>query len=298
MRIVIGGASGMIGTELARQLAARGDEVVRLVRRPVAAAGEVPWDPASGRLDAAALAGADAVVNLSGATLSRLPWTASYRERILASRLAATAAITGALHELSAAGQRVPALVSGSAVGVYGSRPGEELTEASAPGDGFLAEVVRRWEDAAGAAPAGARVVLARTGLVLGPGGALRPLRVIARLGVAGPIGGGRQHWPWISLNDEAAALVHLIGSTLSGPVNLVGPAPASSAEVVDALARALRRPSGLPLPGWAVRAVMGEAGRELLLSDQCVRPSALLADGFVFRDSTVQDALAALSRG
>ena len=297
MRIVVGGASGMIGGAVVEQLRERGDTVVRLVRRASESAGEVSWDPASGYLDPDALAGADAVVNLSGDSLSRLPWTKRRRADILASRVTATTAIVGALHERARRGDPVGVLVSGSAVGVYGTRPGEILTETSAPGGGFLAEVVRAWEAAAGGAPDVTRVVLARTGLVVGPVGATAPLRLLARLGVAGPVGTGRQHWPWIALADEAAAIVHLVDSELAGPVNLVGPEPATAAELIRAIARQQGRPYWLPAPSAAVAGALGAAGRELLLADQLIAPEALVADGFAFAFRTVEEAVAATPR-
>lgn len=298
MRIVIAGASGLIGTELRRQLAARGDEVVRLVRRPAGGTGEARWDPASGLLDPAVLEAADAVVNLAGASIGRLPWTRSRKSEILSSRVDATTTIVHALHAASAsraAGAPVPALVNASAVGYYGARPGERLTESSGAGDGFLAEVVRRWEAAALAAPEGTRVALARTGVVIGDGGAIRPLRLLAKFGLAGPLGTGRQHWPWISLRDEVAALIHLIDHELSGPVNLAGPTPATAGELARTIARSLNRPYGLPAPAPLLSLALGEAARELLLADQLEVPQRLLETGFRFRDATAADAVAQL---
>lgn len=291
MRIVIGGASGMIGQGLTRHLEGRGDEVVRLVRRAPAAAGEVRWDPAGGELDPDVLAGADAVVNLSGASLSRLPWTRGYRRTIVESRLTATRTLVRALHALVERGEPSPALVSGSATGFYGDRPGEQLDEASPAGHGFLASVVTAWEAAASEAPSATRVVLARTGVVLGRSGALAPLRLMTTFGFAGPIDGGRQHWPWIALEDEIGALTHLIDSAdLRGPVNLVSPSPATAAEVVRTLAQRMRRPYWAPLP---LGVLMGTAGRELLDFDQEVQPRALLASGFAFREPDLDRAIA-----
>lgn len=294
MRIVVGGSSGMIGRALTARLRERGDQVVRLVRHRVAADDEILWDPSTGHLDPESLVGADAVVNLSGAALSKLPWTSAYRREILASRVTATTAIVGALHERARAGAPVPVLVSGSAVGVYGSRPGEVLTEDSAPGGGFLAEVVRTWEATAATAPAETRVVFARTGLVVGPEGATAPLRLMARFGLSGPLGGGRQHWPWVALDDEAAALVHLIDSRLAGPVNIVGPEPATAGEVIRAVAVHEHRPYWLPAPSFAVSAALGTAGRELLLADQLIEAAALASDGFAFLYRTIDEAVAA----
>jgi uncharacterized protein (TIGR01777 family) len=293
MRVVIGGASGLIGTALARRLERDGEHVVRLVRGAPLGRGQVTWRPEVGVLDPDVLVGADAVVNLSGASLSRLPWTPRYRELIVDSRLSATNTIVRALGELHERGERMPALISASAVGFYGSRPGEELDEASATGTGFLADLVRRWEKAADAAPT--RVVLLRTGVVLAPGGALGPILRIARAGLAGPLGTGRQHWPWISLEDEIGAIVHAIHSELSGPVNLVGPAPATAGELIREVARSIRRPYWLPAPAVALRVALGAAARELLLADQLVRPAVLTRDGFAFRHETPRVAIAAL---
>lgn len=292
MQIVIGGASGLIGSALTQRLVARGDTVIRLVRREPAGPDEVRWAPELGALDPEVLRGADAVVNLSGATLARLPWTRGYRREILRSRLAATETIVAALEVLAASGAKLPALISGSATGVYGNRPGEALTETSKPGTGFLAEVVQAWEAAARRAPAGTRVVLARTGLVIARGGALTPLRLLTQLCLAGPISGGKQHWAWIALEDEVGAILHLIDHDIAGPVNLVGPAPATAGAVVRALAAQLRRPYWLPIP---LAGLMGEAGRELLGADQAVLPEVLTASGYGFAHSSIHSALAAV---
>lgn len=294
MRIVIGGASGMIGTALQHELLARGDEVVTLVRRPARRPEERSWDPAERTLDPDYLAGADAVVNLSGASLSRLPWTRAHRQEILDSRVDATATVTAALRTLAEAGDAVPTLVSGSAVGFYGDRPGEVLDERSARGSGFLADVVDRWEREARSAPAATRVALIRTGIVIGDGGAGRVLRRIARLGVAGPIGPGTQHWPWVSLRDEVDAIVHLIDGDREGVVNAVGPEPATAADIVRAVARETRRPYWAPLPAPVVSGLLGTGGREMLLADQRARPAALEAAGFAFRHRTVDEAIRA----
>ncbi|MGN6126420.1 MAG: TIGR01777 family oxidoreductase [Humibacter sp.] len=305
-RIVIAGASGLVGTALAERLEASGDEVVRLVRRPERAEGEVRWDPAVGILDPAVVSGADAVVSLSGAPTARLPWTPAYKKVILESRLDVTQTIVGAIRSAS---KPPGAFVSASAVGYYGDRGQEDLTEASERGTGFLSAVVAAWEQAAAPAAEVTRLAFLRTGLVVGPGGAMTPLRLLARAGLAGPIGTGRQWWPWISLRDEIAAIDHIIGSGegasgpgtsgraeagLSGPVNLAGPTPATAGELVRALATALHRPYGFPAPAFALRLALQGAADELLLCSQRMLPTALLDDGFRFTDTTVADAIAA----
>lgn len=289
MRVLLAGSSGMIGSELRARLGAGGHEVRRLVRREPSSPAESRWDPAARSVDVALFDWADAVVNLAGSSLQRLPWTRATKRRILSSRLQATGTLTDGMRR---ADDPPAVLVNGSAVGYYGDRPGQELTEAAGKGDGFLADVVDAWEAAARLAPASTRVVFARTGVVIGRGGALKPLLPIAKAGLAGPLGSGRQHWPWVSLHDEAGALVHLLGSGLEGPVNIAGPTPATAAEVVKALAQAVRRPYGFPAPAFALRLALQDAAQQLLLADQRVVPRKLLDDGFVFRDPTVQDAM------
>lgn len=289
MRVLVAGASGMIGTELARQLRDAGHEVLRLVRREPRSSEEHAWAPGSRIMDAGLMDKADAVVNLSGASISRIPWTAASKRRILGSRLEATQTLTDAMRLASSPPS---VFVSGSAVGFYGDRPGQALTETAIRGTGFLSDVVESWESAAHLAPAATRVVTVRTGLVIGPGGAMKPLLPLARLGLTGPIAGGGQYWPWVSLEDEAAAIIHLLDSELHGPVNIAGPTPATADAVLRALARAVHRPYGLPLPKKAVTLALGDAGRELLLASQKVVPQKLLGDGFVFRDRTVQEAM------
>lgn len=290
-RVVIAGASGMVGSALAEHLAASGDDVVRLVRRPVRAPGEVSWEPARGILDPAVVSGADAVVSLSGAPTSRLPWTPGYKRVILESRLDVTQTLVDAIHEA----ERPPAVfVSASAVGFYGDRGDQDLTETSTTGDGFLSAVAKAWEAEAGRASDATRVAFVRTGLVVGPTGAMPPLRLLALAGLAGPVGNGRQWWPWISLHDEVAAIDHIIGSTLRGPVNLAGPTPATAGEFVRTLASAMGRPYWFPAPRPALRLAFQDAADELLLGSQRMIPAALLNDGFRFRDETVSDAIAA----
>jgi uncharacterized protein (TIGR01777 family) len=288
--VLIAGGSGFIGTELTRQLRAEGHTVLILVRRPARTPTERSWDPEARWIPSAVVEGVDAIVNLSGASISKLPWTLPYKREILQSRVLATSTLVDAI----ARAENPPStFISGSAVGFYGDRPGETLTEASPLGTGFLAKVTDAWERAAAPAAARTRLVTARTGLVVGKGGgALKPLTLLAKLGLAGPVGSGEQIWPWISLYDEAAALRYLLTSDLSGPVNLVGPRPAPASEVVRTLAEDLHRPYWLPAPAWALKAALADAGRDLLLADQDVSAQKLLFNGFTFRDGTIESAL------
>lgn len=289
LTVLISGASGMIGSELTRQLRSEGHDILRLVRHAPTSPDEFHWAPTSHMLDFSVLDRVDAVINLSGASISRLPWTSGYKREILDSRVQATQTITDAMRMASSP---PTILLNASAVGYYGDRPGEELTEESARGEGFLADVVERWEQAAHLAPESTRVVTFRTGLVLGDGGALKPLLPLTKLGLSGPLGGGAQVWPWISLYDEAAAIRHLLTSTLSGPVNLAGPEAATANEVMSTLAQQLHRPFKLPVPEKIIELALQDAGHELLLSSQQLVPQRLLDDGFVFRHRTVAEAL------
>ncbi len=294
LSVLIAGGSGLIGQELTAELEAAGHVVHTLTRSAELAATEsrtYVWNPGVTPLNLDALGTFDAVINLAGSSISQMPWTKKRRAGIMHSRLAATATIVEAL----TASTRPPlVLLNGSAVGFYGDRGTETLTEVSPRGTGFLPDVVVAWEAAAKAAPEGVRVVLLRTGLVLSPtGGALGPLRLLTKLGVAGPLAGGKAWWPWISLRDEVRAIMHLLTSEVWGPVNLVGPEPETSATVMKTLAEQLRRPFWLPAPGFAISALLGQAGKELLLSSQRITPTVLLADGFSFSDENVGNALA-----
>jgi len=294
-RVAITGASGLIGSALSAFLRARGDEVVHLVRRGPRTSSEVGWDPRSRTLDPGDLSGVTAVVHLAGAGVGDHRWTPEYKHEILASRVDGTSTIATALADL---GEPI-ALVSGSAIGAYGDRGDELLTEDSQTGQGFLADVVRAWEAAtAPAQDAGLRVVHARTGLVLTPdGGAMARVLPLARFGLAGPLGSGRQYWSWITLHDELRALAYLIDQELSGPVNLVGTQPLPQAEAMKALGAALGRPAVLPAPAFALKAIMGEFAGDVLAS-QRVLPSVLTASGFVFDHNTIDSAMRWLVAG
>ncbi|KIP53888.1 TIGR01777 family oxidoreductase [Leucobacter komagatae] len=293
--VVISGSSGLVGSALVRSLRADDVGVTRLVRHEPRAEDEVRWDPEQ-PLDPAVLAGATAVVNLNGASIGRLPWTSAYRQQLVESRMLSTGTIAAAVSEL---GRAAPLFVSASAVGFYGDRPGERLTEAATPGTTFLAGLSEDWEAAALSAGQDAKVALLRTAPILHPQGVLKPLVLLTKLGVSGPLGGGRQIWPWISLTDEVRAIRHVIDQGLTGPVNLTGPEPASANDIGRAIASELRRPYLVPAPKWALRLALGrDAADSLLLSDANVAPEALLESGFAFEHPTVAGAVAAALAG
>lgn len=290
MRVLVAGASGLIGTELVRTLRADGHEIRRLVRRRPSADDEVNWAPSARTIDVQALGEVDAVVNLSGASISRLPWTRGYRRELVESRIAATRTLADAMNQV-----RTPprVFVSGSAVGFYGDRIGERLTEESRRGAGFFPDLVEEWERTATLAPAATRVVQIRSGVVVARAGGMAPVRTLTGLGLGTRFGTGGQHWPWISLHDEAAAIRHLLlSSELSGPVNLVGPTPATSDRITRGFARRMRRPYLLRAPEGAIRGLLGEAGQRLLLDSMKVVPVRLRDDGFTWTHPRVEDAI------
>ncbi|WP_345761407.1 TIGR01777 family oxidoreductase [Diaminobutyricibacter sp. McL0608] len=292
MRILVAGASGMIGSELRDRLEADRHTVLRLVRHDPRSESEFTWSPTARIIDFTLMERVDAVINLAGASLSHLPWTRRYKKQILDSRIHTTQTLADAMRMAATA---PGVFINASAVGYYGDRPGERLTEKSSKGSGFLSDLVDAWESAARLAPEKTRVVTVRSGVVVGRGGAMRPLLPLARLGLSGPIGTGGQHWPWISLHDEVAAIIHLLDSSLEGPVNLVGPTPITADGFLRELAAQVHRPYGLPLPEKVVDVTLRDAGQELLLSSQKVIPEKLLADGFVFADAKARDAIARL---
>lgn len=290
--VVISGASGLIGTALAESLRSDGVQVTTLVRRQPASADEVPWNPGTDLLDPDVLAGADAVVNLNGASIGHIPWTTRYKSTLLWSRLAPTRTLALALRAL---GEDAPAFLSSSAVGYYGSAPGRRLDESAPSGRGLLAEICVDWEDAAQAAGDRVRVALLRTAPVVDKRGVLAPLLSLTRLGVAGPLGSGTQVWPWISLQDEVRAIRHVLDAQLAGPVNLTGPSRAVMNDLGLALARAMDRPYVVRAPEWALRAALGrDMADAVLLSDADVVPEVLMQSGFEFLHPTVDDAVAA----
>ena len=284
------GGHGLLGSALADHLTAGGHDVVRLTR---AGAGPAGWDPAAGRLDPAVLAGADAVVNLGGASLAA-PWTAAHRARVESSRLEPTALLARTLAGLAATGEAPGVWLQASAVGWYGDRGEEILTEESGPGTGFLADLCARWEAATEpASAAGVTVTHLRTGVVLARGGgALKPLVPVVRLGLGGPLGPGDNWWPWIALRDHVRSTAHLLTAALPGPVNLVGPTPTRQRDVIRALAAYPRRPAFLRVPAPALRLVLREAADEMVLASQRALPGRLAASGFEFADGALPDAI------
>lgn len=291
MEVVLAGASGLIGTALADSLRADGHRVKTLVRRPAGGPDTAPWDPAAGRLDPSFLAGADAVVCLSGVGVGDRRWTEDYKRLIRQSRVDSVGTIARSLADEG--GPRV--LLAASAVGYYGDTGDRTVDEQSPSGTSFLAGVCRDWEAAAEPArAAGVRVAHLRTGLVLArQGGLLKRLALIVKAGVAGPLGGGRQFMPWISLTDEVRAIRFLLEDDLAGAVNLTGPAPVRNAEFTRTLGRLLHRPTVLPVPGLAVRAALGEFAGEVLGGQRAV-PRRLLDAGFTFEHADVTSALQA----
>ncbi|WP_354189025.1 TIGR01777 family oxidoreductase [Arthrobacter sp. UYCu712] len=291
MRIIVAGASGLIGTALSNALRHSGHDVGTLVRRPPASPSEFQWDPAGGSIDDAALRGADAVINLSGAGIGDRPWTRSRINELHSSRLGATRTLTTAM-----ARQEAPpaAFLSQSASGYYGDAGPVVLRENAPAGSGVLARICVDWEAAAHEAPAGVRVVTPRTGVVLSrSGGALGRLLPLLRLGVGGPLGNGRQYWPWISLPDVAGAFGFLLSAPLSGPVNVCAPESADVNSLIAQLAGALHRPALLRVPAPVLRLVMGKLADELLLSSQRMEPAVLNDAGFQWQHASLHEAAA-----
>lgn len=288
--IAVTGASGLIGRALVPALRAQGHRVLRLVRKTATSADEVQWDPKAGTVDLEALAGTRAVIHLAGAGVGDHRWTDAYKQEIRDSRVLGTRTIATAMAAL----QPKPAvLVAGSAIGWYGDTGDRAVDESSPAGTGFLADVVEAWEAAADPArEAGIRVVHARTGLVVAKqGGAWARLFPIFRLGLGGKLGSGRQYWSWISLRDEVSALMYLVDSNLTGPVNLTAPNPATNAEVTAAMGKVLGRPTLFPVPAVALKTALGEFSTEILSSAR-VLPKVLEQAGFQWQDRDIASAI------
>lgn len=296
MKIVVSGSTGLIGSPLVEALRERGHEVVRLIRRPSPMATAEPalqWDPERGTIDRVGLAraGADAVIHLAGENVFGR-WTEAKKERIRASRVQGTRLLSETLAGLE---RRPATLLAASAIGYYGDRGDEVLTEQSGSGDDFLAEVARAWEAAtAPAGRAGIRVVNMRFGIVLTTkGGALGKMLPPFRLGLGGPIASGSQYVSWIERSDLISAILHLLTRTdPSGPVNLTAPTPVTNREMATTLGKVLHRPSVVPVPSFALKMAFGVEGAEMLQSGQRVLPERMLAAGFQFRFETIEPAL------
>ncbi len=293
MRIAITGSSGLIGTELRTRLTAAGHEVIRVQRGELGSA-PVVWQPDRGWIQEGAIEGCDAVVHLAGVSIGDKRWTTNRKHALRASRIDSTRLLV----EHFATLQRKPRVfVCASAVGFYGDRGDEELTEEAAPGEGFLAELVQDWEQEARRAESlGIRVVSVGTAPIQSlKGGGLPRMLTPFKLGVGGRLGSGRQYMPWISLEDEARAIEWVIThEELRGPVNVAGPHSVTNAEFTKALGRQLHRPTLFPLPKFMLRLVFGQLGEELLLYSQRQVPAKLLDSGFVFEHPDIETALAA----
>lgn len=285
MRIAVAGASGLIGTALVSHLRASGHEVVRMVRNQQARAEDARyWNPATGDIDDDAFDDIDGVVNLAGAGIGDRRWSERRKRELRISRVDATELVVEAM---GAATAPPAVLVAGSAVGFYGTRGDEVLDERSGPGTGFLADLTADWEAAAADAQnAGIRVAMARTGLVVAEDAPfLTRMLPLFKLGLGGPLGNGRQWWPWVALEDEVRALAFLLESDIAGPVNLCAPNPATNKEFTRALASVLRRPAVLAVPRFGPRVLLGrELADELLFSSTRAHPAVLADAGFEFR--------------
>jgi len=292
-RIVVTGSTGLIGTRLVAELARAGAQVVRAVRRPVSDPhGELFWDPEAGKIDAGQLEGADAVVHLAGENIAGGRWTAAFKQRIRDSRVNGTRLLSEAIAGLN---DKPRTFVCASAIGYYGDREDEVLTEQSAAADDFLAQVCREWEAACQPArDAGVRVANIRTGVVLSPhGGALKKMLTPFKLGLGGRLGNGRQYMSWVALDDVVEAIGFILATpAVAGPVNLTAPNSATNLDFTKILGRVLSRPTVFPMPAFAARLAFGEAADALLLSSTRVLPQALSAAGYQFRYPELEPAL------
>ena len=296
MKIVLSGSSGFLGSALRQHLAADGHDLVRLVRGAPRGPDQQTWDPYANELDPAVIDGADVVVNLSGVPIGHVPWTEAYRRQVVDSRVATTTCLAQTIASLGGS----TALVNASGINYYGvDRGDEDLDEDSVAGTGFLSEVSQRWETATAAAEdAGARVARLRTAIVLdGSGGSFKLMVLPFRLGLGGRVGSGKQWFPTISLPDYVAAVSRIVtDDTMRGPYNLTAPEPATNAAFTAELGRRLRRPTVVPVPGFALTTVVGDVGRAMLGSIKAV-PHRLLETGFTFAHPSISDQLAAALR-
>jgi uncharacterized protein (TIGR01777 family) len=288
MKVLISGARGLIATELIGQLKALGHTPISLVRSRPAGENEIFIDAKTGDFDAARMEAIDAVVNLAGATTGRIPWTKKYMREIVDSRIETTKVLVAAINQ---AKNKPKVLVSGSASGIYGDRGDELLTENSGRGDGFLADLAHSWEEEANRAQT--RVVNLRTTMVFSKRlGALGKLLPLIKLGIGGPLGSGKQWWAWITVEDQARAIIHLIESNESGAFNITAPEPATCEQIIRGLGKALHRPTILKVPAWAMRLLVGVAADELLLCSQKMSAEKLLGTGFKFNQPTLEEGI------
>lgn len=288
MKVLISGARGLIATELIAQLKALGHTPISLVRSRPAGENEIFIDAKTGDFDAASMEEIDAVVNLAGATTGRIPWTKRYMREIVDSRIETTKVLVAAINQ---AKNKPKVLVSGSASGIYGDRGDELLTENSGRGDGFLADLAHAWEEEANRAQT--RVVNLRTTMVFSKRlGALGKLLPLIKLGIGGPLGSGKQWWAWITVEDQARAIIHLIESNESGAFNITAPEPATCEQIIRGLGKALHRPTILKVPAWAMRLLVGVAADELLLCSQKMSAEKLLGTGFKFNQPTLEEGI------
>jgi uncharacterized protein (TIGR01777 family) len=293
MKILIGGSHGLVGTALIKSWETQGHEIFRLVRHAPTSKTEVEWSPDRYSIALARIEGFDAVVNLAGEGIAEGRWTDDKKRRIRESRVKGTKLLGDALANLT-----VPpkTFVCASAIGYYGNRDDELLTESSAAGDGFLAKVCAEWEEATAlATEKGIRVVNARFGVILDTnGGALKKMLPPFRMGVGGRIGSGKQWMSWIALDDVVGALnFALTNDSLQGPVNFVAPSPVTNFEFTKTLGKVLSRPTVLPIPAFAIKLLFGEMGEALLLGGQRVAPKRLVAGGYEFSYPKLEPALA-----
>ena len=292
MDVIVTGSSGLIGSVLVTDLEGDGHRVRRLVRRAPSGPDEVRWDPTGGEIDRAGLEGADAVVNLAGPGIGDKRWSDARKQELREARVRGTTLLAEALAGLD---QPPRALISGSAIGYYGNRGDEKLTEKSKAGGDFLAELCVDWEAAAQpAVAAGIRVALIRTGIVLAPGGgALEKILPLFKLGLGGRLGSGDQFWSWITLEDEVRAIRHLLESEVSGPVNLTAPEPETNHTITTTLGEVLHRPTIFPVPRFGPKILLGgEATETFLYASQRVFPKVLEAEGFTFSHPDLESGL------
>ena len=289
MRVLIAGSSGFLGTGLVAALRGAGPEVLRLVRRRPAAPDERGWDPPAGRIEAGARDGVDAVVNLCGAGVADTRWNHARKQVLRDSRTVPTEVLAAAVAE-----HRVPVLVNASAIGYYGDTGDAVVDETAPPGSGFLADLCRQWEEATAAAES-QRVVRLRTGLVISPaGGLFGTIRPLFAFGLGGRLGDGRQYMPWISLDDTIAAIQFVLERDVRGPVNVTAPSPVTNAEFTRTVGHALRRPAPWVVPGFVLKALLGEIAEEGVLAGQRAVPKVLERNGFHFLHPALGAAVAA----